>query len=57
MPQISADTVAEHRAQQQEALLDAAEAILRHGAGTLDEVQPLTVDLAQTLVRSRAAVR
>ena len=28
---------------------------LLHGAGTLEEVEPLTVDLAQTLVRSRAA--
>ena len=27
---------------------------LLHGAGTLEEVEPLTVDLAQTLVRSRA---
>ena len=26
---------------------------LLHGAGTLDEVEPLTVTLAQTLVRSR----
>jgi hypothetical protein len=28
---------------------------LLHGAGTLAEVEPLTVELAQTLVRSRAA--
>jgi AcrR family transcriptional regulator len=28
---------------------------LLHGAGTLEEVEPLTVTLAQTLVRSRAA--
>jgi len=27
---------------------------LLHGAGTLDEVEPLTVTLAQALVRSRA---
>jgi AcrR family transcriptional regulator len=27
---------------------------LLHGAGTLDDVEPLTVELAQTLVRSRA---
>jgi hypothetical protein len=105
MPQIDAPTVAEQRAQQREALLDAAEAILLgdaplgpavrahinalayrpaallepelgaedpqlvaqlvqgvvnagvrllHGAGTRDEVEPLTVTLAQTLVRSRA---
>ena len=27
---------------------------LLHGAGTLEEVEPLTVTLAQTLVRSRS---